>query len=104
MKQSQFEIDPRTGRVSLAVKVDTGVDFARRNAQLRNELGKGFTNSRSMRAVADIPFEFIQACTLAGDKNAAILFNLDASPMDKRRALRRFLYTYPEFKISTGAV
>jgi hypothetical protein len=101
MRQTFFDYDSKTGRIELGVKVvDHQIEAA--NAQLRkdNLHTKGFSKGRTMRAVADIPFDLLQSLALNGDKDAIILFNAGADPKAKGKALKRFLFNHPEYRIS----
>jgi hypothetical protein len=101
MRQTGFDVDARTGRTELGVRVDT-LDTDRLNAIERRENPTGFTAGRTMRAVAEIPVNFLATLALQGDRDGKVLFNVDSTPMEKRVALRRMLFRYPEFRVSEG--
>jgi hypothetical protein len=103
MRYASLDVDERTGKVALEAAVfDDGT--AADNARLRAELGKGYTTGKTMRAVADIPVDFLQMRAANGDRDAVTLYNVASSPQEKRRALRRFIYRYPQFRISSGNI
>jgi hypothetical protein len=101
MRQTGLTVDAQTGHVELGVRVDTREqDYL--NALERKANPSGFTKGRSLRAVAEIPFDFLQSLALIGDKDGSTLFNVESSPMEKKRALRSLLFKYPEFRLSEG--
>jgi hypothetical protein len=103
MAITELDVNNLTGEVTLTKVVDTTA-IDKDNAELRKELGKGYTKNRLMRAVADIPMEFLNVCALNGDVAAKALLDTDPDPVIRRKALRNFLYKYPEFRISEGMI
>jgi hypothetical protein len=103
MRQTNLEFDKYSGKVTLGVKVDTTPTDAV-NAQLRKELGKGFTPGGTMRAVANVPIDFLHSCAQLGDMDAIVLYAEGPDPKAKRAALKNFLFKYPEFRISSGSL
>lgn len=103
MRQTEFDVDERSGEVKLGVKIDTS-EQDRLNALARKELGKGFTKDRTMRAVADIPYDFLFSLKQSGDLAGTVLMDATSSRSERRKALRNLLYRYPEFRISDGNI
>jgi hypothetical protein len=101
MNSAALDVNELTGVVTLTKTADSSA-VEKNNADLRKEIGKGFTKSRLMRAVADIPLDFLHVCALNGEVSARVLMESDPDPVVRRKALRNFLYKYPEFRISEG--
>jgi hypothetical protein len=100
MRDSVLETDEKTGLVTLTVHVDTS-DSDRLNALERKEAGRGFSPGGLFRAVAEIPEDFLMSLFMMGDRDAVPL-RISSDPQERRRALRRLLARYPEFRISEG--
>ncbi|MDR1979546.1 MAG: hypothetical protein LBQ42_12500, partial [Synergistaceae bacterium] len=99
MRQSIIEADER-GRVEMRVLVDSG-DIDELNAEERKRLGLGFTAGGTARKVANIDEDEILALCAAMDRDA---LDFLASGYSDRRALRRLLSRFPEWRCSEGAV
>jgi hypothetical protein len=102
MRDVLLEADERTGDVTLTVHVDTG-DTDGERALERKEAGKGFSSGRLFRHAADIPEDFLHSLFVMGDRDAVPL-RMSPDPMERRRALRRLLERFPEFRISEGSL
>jgi rRNA processing protein Krr1/Pno1 len=101
MMRTALNIDERSGKTELRMTVNDAL-IASQNAEFRRNIGKGFTLNRSMRAVAEIPPDTLKIMALSGDKDALVLFDINSDPMQKKRALRGFLFNHPEYRISDG--
>jgi hypothetical protein len=87
------------------VRVNTSQqDYLNAERRKQNLHTKGFTKGGTMREVAEIPFDFLQSLAMSGDVDGLVLFNSQSDPIEKRKALRRLLFKYPEFRISSGNI
>jgi hypothetical protein len=100
MRQTVLDVSSN-GRIELSVAVNTATQD-RLNYERRKEIGKGFTKGGTLREVAEIPFDFVQSLAMSGDKDGVVLFDVNADPQEKRKALRHVLARWPEFRTSTG--
>jgi hypothetical protein len=93
------------GRVELRVAVNTATQDRLNNERRKENLHtKGFTKGGTLREVAEMPFDFLQSLAMSGDRDGVALFDINTDPMEKRKALRRVLARWPEFKISSGSI
>jgi hypothetical protein len=104
MRATELEVFSN-GRVELRARVNTLAQDRLNNERRKENLHtKGMTKGGSLREVAEIPFDFLQSLAMAGDKDGCVLFDVNADPMSKRKALRHVLARWPEFKISSGSI
>jgi hypothetical protein len=99
MRKDVITEDER-GRVEVRGLVNSD-DIDRLNADEAVFLGKGFTKGRTMRKVANIDPDELSALCIAGDSDA---LDFMASGYSDRKALRRLLVRFPQWRCSEGAI
>ena len=99
MRQEILELDDN-GRAEMRVFVDSdGVDAL--NAQERLLNGKGFTQGRTMRKLANIDPEELNALCMNMDKDA---LDFVASGYSDKKALKKLLVRFPAWRCSEGGI
>jgi len=86
-----FEVDERTGHIKLVRTVDNRPECFLNKLE-RGEIGHGFTRSKTMRKIADIPL-------------AAILAEppeVQERILNDDNELRKWLKAHPEYLVSEG--
>ena len=71
------------------------------NKQMKKE-GKGWSNGRTLRHVAEIPFDEVLALAKAGDEDAVMV--LIRPTGEDTGAARRLLNRHPEWRCSEGSI
>jgi hypothetical protein len=100
MRRDILEADERQGRVEMRGLVDS-TDIDEMNARERILLGRGFTSVGGFRKVANVDGEELMALCMRGDCDA---LDFAASGYSDRRALRRLLRKFPQWRCSEGCV
>ena len=99
MRQEILELDDN-GRAEMRVFVDSdGVDAL--NAQERLLNGKGFTQGRTMRKLANIDPDELNALCMNMDKDA---LGFVASGYSDKKALKKLLVRFPAWRCSEGGI
>jgi hypothetical protein len=98
MNKSVFDVDERSGVITLAGLVDTS-DTDRETYEERKENGPP---TGLFWPLGEIPEDFIVSLFVMGDKDACGYFLGDKD--EAGRALRRLLARYPEFRLTEGSL
>ena len=99
MRQEILELDDN-GRAEMRVLVDSdGVDAL--NAQERLLNGKGFTQGKTMRKLANIDPDELNALCMNMDKDA---LDFVASGYSDKNALKKLLNRFPAWRCSEGGI
>ena len=99
MRQEILELDDN-GRAEMRVLVDSDATDAL-NAQERKLHGKGFTQGRTMRKLANIDPDELNALCMNMDKDA---LDFVASGYSDKNALQTLLLRFPEWRCSEGGI
>ena len=99
MRREILKIDDN-GRAEMRVLVDSDATDAL-NAQERLLRGKGFTQGRTMRKLANIDPEELNALCMNMDKDA---LDFVASGYSDKKSLKRLLVRFPAWRCSEGGI
>lgn len=100
MRHSVLKVDARKERYELYTLVDS-TETDRGNSILRRLLGKGFTQGKTLRHVANIDIDEYAGLLAIGDKDA---LDFEQSGRTNRKALRRLLARHPQWFVSEGGI
>ena len=99
MRQEILELNDN-GRAEMRVLVDSDATDAL-NAQERKLHGKGFTQGRTMRKLANIDPDELNALCMNMDKDA---LDFVASGYSDKKSLKRLLVRFPAWRCSEGGI
>ena len=100
MRQDVLDIDEKQGSVEIRSLVDsTSLDAA--NSEEKRLIGKGFTQNHTMRKIANIDPNDWHLLLLQMDKDALAF---EASGMTDKKAFKRLLLRFPEWRCSEGGI